>query len=637
MNGTQESLITERVPDAALSQSDKQCKMKLMRKKPTITQVVAKLSEYNISDAEAALVRLILHIHGTWPIRNRAVQKIASRANKQVEQIEYFLLEQKADPTLELLGKFYELSVEGEDKKINGAYFTPPEIVSYIIEETVNGIGTICDPACGSGAFLVEAAKLLKRKTRLSYAEIFATYLYGVDILRSNIEHVRLILSLLAVISGEDQRELTFNLHVGDALVFCWKREALGFEGFDYVVGNPPYVRTKNLRVDVRENIKRWPTGNFANADLYIPFFELAANWTNSGGRIGYITPSTYLSSFNAKILRGFLSEKKYVEKIIDFNGLQIFEGATTYTCITILNKRSCNTVQFALIDSLDEIKTLRELNFREVKVTALNSEEWRLLSKKDAENILRIEQAGCPLDRYVARYVTGIATLHNSLFLIPDNGKPYLKKSYEGREYLIERGITRKIVKPNKIKDRAALQNNCERIIYPYRTLNGRARLIEEKDLRTHYPKAYEYLRAIKDELAKRDKGKREYKAWYAYGRTQGINDFGKKIISPMMGNKPSFVIVEDTDSLVYCGYAIYAKHEEDYQLLERILNSSVMWYYLEKTSKNYSGGFKSFAKNYIKNFSIPSFTVTERRILLRTRDREKIDRLLWKKYQLE
>ena len=607
-----------------------------MRNEMKITQLVAKLSEYSISDAEAALVRLILRTRKINSVRNGVIKKIASRFNKNVEGVENFILEQKIEPTLALLEKFYELRVEGEDRKVNGAYFTPPEIVSYITQETVHRVGTIFDPACGSGAFLVEAAKLLKKKSHLPYVKIFSKFIYGVDILPTNIDHVKLILSLLSVIEGEDQKEFTFNLYVADTLVFDWNKKINHFAGFDYVVGNPPYVRTKNLRADVRKNIKKWNTGNFANADLYIPFFELATHWTKKGGRIGYITPSTYLTAFNATILRGFLSEKKYVEKIIDFNGWQIFEGATTYTCITILNKNRCDDVQFTLVNDIEKTKRLAELNFSKVPATTLSSADWRLLSKKDAENILKIESVGSPLHRYVSKFVTGIATLNNDLFLLEDNGKRFIPKIYEGREYLIERGITRKIIKPNRIKDLVALQNNRERIIYPYFEKGGRIALLDEKFLRSQYPKAYKYLCVIRDILVQRDKGKKKYQAWYAYGRTQGLNNFGKKIILPMMGNKPSFVMVKDTDSLIYCGYAIYAKQEQDYPLLEKILNSSVMWYYLNKTSKNYSGGFKSFAKNYVKNFSIPSFTPQEKQHILRTSNREEVNQLLKNKYQL-
>ena len=113
-------------------------------------------------------------------------------------------------------------------------------------------------------------------------------------------------------------------------------------------------------------------------------------------------------------------------------------------------------------------------------------------------------------------------------------------------------------------------------------------------------------------------DKGEKKYEAWYAYGRTQGLNTFGPKIILPMMDNKPSFIRVEEEDTLIYCGYAIYPQNKEDFPLLEKILNSELMWFYIKKTSKDYAGGFKSFAKNYVKNFSIPNLSESQKAHLL-------------------
>ena len=181
------------------------------------------------------------------------------------------------------------------------------------------------------------------------------------------------------------------------------------------------------------------------------------------------------------------------------------------------------------------------------------------------------------------------------------------------------------------------ALTNNRERIIYPYiYERNSRAKLIQESSLKKSFPRAYKYLCAIRGDLELRDKGGKKYEAWYAYGRTQGLNNFGEKIILPMMDNKPSFITVADKDTLIYCGYAIFPKKKEDFSILEKILNSSVMWFYIKKTSKNYSGGFKSFAKNYVKNFSIPDLSDQEKSMLLKMDDREKIENFLGKKYRL-
>ncbi|MCX6766724.1 MAG: N-6 DNA methylase [Candidatus Moranbacteria bacterium] len=596
-------------------------------------QINKELSVYSFSDIETVMVRKILRNAHIRTVRNRLLFNILNR--KVNEGVSFWFDTKKVIPDLELLEKLYELNVTEKDRKVNGSYYTPTNIVAYIIRNTLGNLGTVCDPACGSGAFLVESAKFMKNKFNLSYKEIFKNFIFGIDILPVSVKRTKIMLSLLALLDGED-KNFSFNLYEGDSLVFDWKRIP-SFEGFDYVVGNPPYVRTKNIRAEVRENIKKWNTANFGNTDLYIPFFEIAMEITNKRGKVGFITPNTYLTSFNAKLVREFLSSNCFLRKIIDFNGWQVFGGATTYTCITILDKNKQEYFEFSLVNTQEKLANLDGLTFNKVKTNSLSGSEWRLLSKVDAEKIFKIENTGSPLFKYVNKFVTGLATLNNDLFLVDDNDGKLLRKEYKGKIFLIERGITKKIIKPNRVKNKVALANNKERIIYPYTYgENGRAKILSELSLKKIFPKTYEYLCAIRNDLKLRDKGGKKYEAWYAYGRTQGLNNFGKKIILPMMDNKPSFIIVEEKDSLIYCGYAIYPKKKEDFPILEKVLNSSVMWFYLKKTSKNYSGGFKSFAKNYVKNFSIPDFSDKEKEKLLKMNDKKQLELFLLRKYQL-
>lgn len=599
-------------------------------------QINKQLSVYSFPDVENVVIKNILQSVGIKKVKNCLIANILKRdVNKGVS---FWFSANGIIPDLELLEKLYELNVAEEDRKVNGSYYTPIDVVSYIVKNTItDDIGSICDPACGSGAFLVESAKFLKQKFKISYFKIFEELLFGVDILPTSIDRAKIMLSLLAILNGED-KNFNFNLCEGDSLVFDYEAN-FGSQKFDFIVGNPPYVRTKNLRTEVRENIKKWSTADFGNADLYIPFFELAIKITNEKGKIGFITPSTYFTSFNAKLVREFLSRNKFLKKIVDFNGWQVFEGATTYTCITILDKKKSEFLEFSLVDSQKKLRNLNTLTFNKIKAELLDGNEWRFLSKKDAEKIFKIENVGSPLFKYVDKFVTGLATLSNSLFLIEDkNGTgEFIQKEYKGQIFLIERDITKKIIKPNRVKSMTALANNKERIIYPYvNKENSRAKIMNEAYLEKSFPRTYEYLSAIRSDLALRDKGGKKYEAWYAYGRTQGLNNFGEKIILPMMDNKPSFIIVDDEDTLIYCGYAIYPKNKDDFFILEKILNSDLMWFYIKKTSKNYSGGFKSFAKNYVKNFSIPVLSDREKMTLLKIDDKEKIENFLEKKYQL-
>ena len=262
-----------------------------------------------------------------------------------------------------------------------GQFFTPEQVINLCVEIIQpQADEVVLDPACGSGAFLVESAKFLNKKFNIPFEEIYRDYLFGVDILPTGVKRTKIILSLWAILQGED-KNFEFNICQGDSLDLDWSK--ITDSGFDYVLGNPPYVRTKNLRVEVRENIKKWSTADFGNADLYIPFFELATKITNKNGRIGFITPSTYLTSFNAKLAREFLSYNKFLKRIVDFNGWQVFEGATTYTCITILDKKRSESLEFSLVDSQEKLKNIDTLkSLIKIIFIYLNAFKWSISNK---------------------------------------------------------------------------------------------------------------------------------------------------------------------------------------------------------------------------------------------------------------
>jgi hypothetical protein len=87
----------------------------------------------------------------------------------------------------------------------------------------------------------------------------------------------------------------------------------------------------------------------------------------------------------------------------------------------------------------------------------------------------------------------------------------------------------------------------------------------------------------------------------------------------------------------MIYCGYGIFADNIHELRVLKKILQSKVFNYYMINTSKPYSGGYHSYAKNYVKNFGVCALTKTEEKFLLATTDRKKIDDFLVKKYGIK
>ena len=192
-------------------------------------------------------------------------------------------------------------------------------------------------------------------------------------------------------------------------------------------------------------------------------------------------------------------------------------------------------------------------------------------------------------------------------------------------------------------LKNQEEINNNKKRIIFPYKQIGKKFVAMNEYELKNKFPECYLYLIEVKDELATRDKGKRKYEEWFAYARTQGLNFYGRKLMTPTFSSYPRFLFENNEDSLFCNGYSLYAKIEDklfeeqiDFKVLQKILNSKIMDYYTKKTSVSLDGGYPCYQKNFIELFSIPQISKEENQYLLKETDKNKINNFLIKKYGL-
>jgi len=225
---------------------------------------------------------------------------------------------------------------------------------------------TIVDPACGSGAFLIAAFDFLaaeyKRVAERLAAlgetvdasevdrEILAHNLHGVDLNPEPIEITKLSLWLKTAKRGKLLQDLDESIKCGNSLVadthehgraFDWPAEfpeIFARGGFDIVLGNPPYVR-----MEIIKPFKPYLEKHFSvasdRADLYAYFYEKGLELLRPGGRLGYISSSTFFRTGSGEPLRHYLRTRAEIETVTDFGDLQIFEGVTTYPAIVTLRR----------------------------------------------------------------------------------------------------------------------------------------------------------------------------------------------------------------------------------------------------------------------------------------------------------
>lgn len=540
-----------------------------------------------------------------------------------------------------------ELLIPTEDKKVNGAFFTPAYIADFILKTIKPEFNAkIIDPSCGSGAFLLAIARYYKHTFGKSISDCICENIYGSDILYYNIERCKLLLSLLALSESENISVSQMNLFCCDSLKHNWN------ENFDAVVGNPPYVKFQDMDDDTRAFlIANYRTTQFGTYNLYFAFFELGLRILKTNGKLGYITPNNYFTSLSGESLRAFFRQERSIYRIVDFNATKVF-NVQTYTAISFLNKASNENIEYDRIkEGVAPELFLKETTFTLNPYSSLDDSKWRLLCGDERHNIAQIEGCGERIGN-LFNICVGIATLKDEIYFIQPISEDidYYNIARNGLLFRIEKNITRSVVKISDMKTPEDINQNTRRIIFPYTLKNGKATAIQESVMQSKYPECYKYLLSVKDVLAQRGKGKHVYTPFYAYGRTQGLNRTGVKLLTPTFSKTPRFLFDQDPNGFFTNGYGVYLRPQErnlfdcnliaipeNLDVMQKILNSIIMEYYVDKTSVAIEGGYPCYQKNFIERFSVPNFSETEINELRVLTTPNEINNYLISKYHLK
>jgi methylase of polypeptide subunit release factors len=591
--------------------------------------------------------------HNDFLLRYK-IQETAGEFKKYVDLIAYIHKNKIPFDDIEDLIEYFEFVISPEDKVVNGAVYTPKIIRDFIIEATFKTIEVpldkvlIGDITCGCGCFLYSAALELYRKTNKSFYNIFRENIFGLDITAYSVERTKIILSILAIENQEDT-SFDFNLFVGNALDFNWADHAESVQknkGFDVIVGNPPYVSSKKISEESKNLLSKWNVSQFGNTNLYIPFFQIGIENLAPKGILGYITVNSFIRSANGKLIRQYFHEKSLKIGIYDFGDIQIFKNHTTYTCICLIQNVKSKTIGFTKVAAIKQLshQSLNQIPYK--TLTPLKG--WHLGTDTILNHIQKIESVGAPLGQ-IAQIKNGFATLKNDIYLFSPIAidQQYYQMQFDDKLYSIEKEICREAIKTNILRQDSDVQKHKEKIIFPYERVeqgqqalfgkkNSELRLIDENVFSKKYPNAYAYLTEQKVVLSQRDKGKKIYENWYAFGRNQALMIKGYKLFFPSYSNRACFTLSEDKDLLFYNGYAIVSDDLLELKFLQKVLNSGVFWYYIRHTSKPYTHDYFSLAKNLIQNFGVCECSEMQKKALIDLTDPKEIDDFLFQMYDL-
>lgn len=460
------------------------------------------------------------------------------------------------------------------EEKIHGRFYTPEYIVSNILDlSNYNGSNIlkkhVIDNSCGQGAFLIEIVKRYceaAKENNVSDNELkkdLETFIHGIEL--DKIEKNKCVAFLDNLCKTFNIFNVKWDIIQGNTL------NINKYNGkMDFVLGNPPYVRVHNLNNDF-EAVKNYSFASQGMTDLFIVFYQIGLNMLNKNGILGYITPSSLFNSIASSKLRKELVLNNYIDAVVDLQHFQAFE-VTTYTTILILNNNKKNTnVKFYNYDENKRSpKFIEKLEYNDFYI----NDNFYFADKKKLSLLKNIFTNNQHSNVNVKN---GYATLCDGVFVNNFNFN------------------SKHIIKAIKCST-----GDIKNMFYPY-DKNGK--IIDEQELKKD-KKVYNYLLENKDKLLNRSTEKNA--TWYAFGRSQGINDtYKNKISINTLVRNASDVKINIIPSGVgmYSGLYIISD-KDDLDEVKNVLQSDEFVQYVSLLGKYKSGGYYTFSSKDIKAY---------------------------------
>jgi hypothetical protein len=329
--------------------------------------------------------------------------------------------------------------------------------------------------------------------------------------------------------------------------------------GFDAVIGNPPYIRIQSLDGELADWCRDRYEAAFGSFDAYLVFIERAAALLGRGGRLGFIVPNKFLKLEAGKRLRARLAESGQMDEIIDFGDAQLFQGATNYTCVLVLDALG-ERREFSyrkVRDGRPGIPSPRQIQAAPVEsfvARDLGKGPWVLVAGEERRLLSVVRRDAVPLDEAVSQIFQGLITSADPVYILEDRGvregcrRVYSRAS--DKELLLEPDLLHALASGPDV-ERYAFKPLASLLLFPYRRRDGEMSLLSEAELDA-LPRTAAYLRVHETTLRERGNGEMDGPDWHAFSRTQslGLHDLAKLGVAATV---PRLEVAVDPDGGVY------------------------------------------------------------------------------------
>jgi adenine-specific DNA-methyltransferase len=510
-------------------------------------------------------------------------------------------------------GREFEKNKSIDDRKAKGVFYTPLEVVDYMVENTIASLDIINNPyvkivdiSCGAGYFLLRYFEALQGFFKHNFDKIIAAnpalkkglsveeigrfivenIIWGADIDKDAVSMVRESLNKAA---GCNCRS---NIICSDSLLDGLENtEHKEFyqQQYDCVIGNPPYIGHKGVPAEYKSILyKHYKEVYKDKADISYCFFKRGMDLLKNKGALSFITSRYFMEGPSAEKLRSFITAYD-VEELVDFGDCKVFADAGVSVAIISIKKQvSLQDVMVRKIDITDKSPDIININGTSlfyIGKSFLKKEGWILLEPKVLELYNLIEgssthELGDIFDSY-----QGIITGCDKAFVLNEQ---------QAKELNLEKELLKPWIKNSHV-DQFEIKASDKLLIYSDLIINPE-----------NYPKAIAFAETYKDKLMHRRECQRGVRHWYQLQWGRATKNFeSEKIVYPYKAAKNRFAV--DRRGL-YCSadvYSLLLKEEFkgiyflDY--ITALLNSKTIEFYFKCIAKKISPTLYDYYPNKV------------------------------------